>query len=292
MSGTVQDVTVLRQAEAEVRRLNEELEERVEQRTRELHDAQAELIKKERLATLGQLTATVSHELRNPLGAMRTSAYVLSKSIPEGYEAAQKAVIRIDRGITRCDKIIDELLDFTRSTEIDREAVMVDSWLKAVLSELAIPGGVKLKTDLRLGNLSAMLDSGRMRRAIINIVENACQAIAGQTGRNEEAGEGIVKISTSKVNGKIEFHIDDNGPGIPADIREKIFEPLFSTKNFGVGLGLPTVRHILNQHGGSVTLKSKPGVGTLFRLSFPLEEPEAGQQSTVGNCFPLGAVGS
>lgn len=290
-SGVAQDVTELRQAEEEVRRLNTELEQRVERRTAELRDAQAELIKKDRLATLGQLTATVSHELRNPLGAMRTSAYVLAKSLPDGNEAALKAIDRIDRGIVRCDRIIDELLDFTRSTEIDREAVTIDDWLGAVLSELSIPGGVKLETDLRLGNLAAMIDSGRMRRAVINIVENACQAIAGQAGWEAEVSKGIVTVSTGKVNGDIEIRVADDGPGIPVDIREKIFEPLFSTKNFGVGLGLPTVRQVLKQHGGSVVLESEPGVGTLFRLAFPLEEPEEGPQPTVGNCFPAALTG-
>lgn len=286
MSGTVQDVTVLHQAEAEVRRLNEELEERVEHRTRELREAQAELIKLDRLATLGQLTATVSHELRNPLGAMRTSAYVLARNLPDSNEAAQGAIARIDRGITRCDRIIDELLDFTRSTEIDREAVTIDAWLRAVLSELPVPGGVKLKTDLELENLAAMIDSGRMRRAVINIVENACQAIAGGADWDARTSEASVTISTCEVKGNIEICVADNGPGIPADIRDKIFEPLFSTKSFGVGLGLPTVRQIMKQHGGSVTLESELGAGTLFRLSFPFEAPEEGQQPTVGNCFP------
>ena len=290
MSGTVHDVTALRQTEAEVRRLNSELELRVEQRTSELREAQAELIKKSRLATLGQLTATVSHELRNPLGAMRTSAYVLSKSLPDGNEPALKAMARIDRGITRCDRIIDELLDFTRATEIELEAIMVDNWLTAVLPDISLPGGVKLETDFRLGTLAAMMDSGRMRRAIINIVENACQAITGQLGPDAATGEGVVTVSTGKVNGDIEIRIVDNGPGIPADIRERIFEPLFSTKNFGVGLGLPTVRQILEQHGGAITVESAPGVGTLFQLTFPFRAPDAGQQPTIGDCFPAGTV--
>lgn len=284
--GTAQDVTELRKAEAEVRRLNEELEMRVEDRTRELREAQAELIKKSRLATLGQLTATVSHELRNPLGAMRTSAYVLAKSLPDENEGALKAIARIDRGIARCDRIIDELLDFTRSTEIDRKAVAVDGWLRAVLSEMTIPVGVKLETELQLGNLEAMLDSGRLRRAIINIVDNACQAITGQSDWDTRTGAGIVHVSTGKINSDIEIRISDNGSGIPADIRGKIFEPLFSTKNFGVGLGLPTVRQILEHHGGTVTVESEPGAGALFRLAFPYVKPGKSQETTVGKCFP------
>jgi PAS domain S-box-containing protein len=287
--GTAQDVTDLRKAEAEVRRLNEELEVRVEDRTRELREAQVELIKKNRLATLGQLTATVSHELRNPLGVMRTSAYVLGRSLLDENESARKAMARIDRGITRCDRIIDELLDFTRSTEVDLEPVTIDNWIKAVLPDITLPVGVTLETDFRLGNLASMIDSGRMRRAVINIVENACQAMAGAVGSGVATETGIVTVSTGEKDGNIEIRIADSGPGIPADIREKIFEPLFSTKNFGVGLGLPTVRQILEQHGGSVTLESELGVGTLFRLAFPFKAPGAGQKSTIGSCFPSGA---
>jgi signal transduction histidine kinase len=211
---------------------------------------------------------------------------VLAKSLPDGNESAMKAIARIDRGILRCDRIIDELLDFTRSTEIDREPVTVDGWLRAVLSEMSVPVGVKLEAELRLGNLAAMFDSGRMRRTIINIVDNACQAITGQPGWDARTGNGIVTVSTVKSNGNIEFCIADNGPGIPADVMEKIFEPLFSTKNFGVGLGLPTVRQILEQHGGSVTVESEPGAGTRFRLVFPFIEPDTGQKPGVGNCYP------
>ena len=282
MHGTVQDVTNLRKAEAEVRRLNEELEQRVEQRTRELHEAQAELIKKDRLATLGQLTATVSHELRNPLGAMRTSAYVLEKSLPAGNEPARKAIARIDRGIVRCDRIIDELLDFTRSTTIDREPVPVDRWLAEVLSEQPVPDGIRLETDLWLGNLVAMIDPGRMRRAVINLVENACQAIAGQAAWDEAAGGVLVTVSTALVGGCVEIRVADNGPGLAADVRERIFEPLFSTKTFGVGLGLPTVRQVLEQHGGSVETESEPGVGTVFRPVFHPEGPKKSRSQARG----------
>jgi len=155
-----------------------------------------------------------------------------------------------------------------------------------VLSEMSVPVGVKLETELRLGNLAAMFDSGRMRRTIINIVDNACQAITGQPGWDARTSNGIVTVSTVKSNGNIEFRVADNGPGIPADIMKKIFEPLFSTKNFGVGLGLPTVRQILEQHGGSVAVESKLGAGTRFRLVFPFMEPETGQKQSVGKCFP------
>lgn len=262
-SGTAQDVTGLRAAEAEVRRLNEELEQRVEQRTRELRNAQAELIKKDRLATLGQLTATVSHELRNPLGAMRTSIYVLSQRADKDDERAHRAIERVERGIARCDRIIDELLDFTRAREIDRRPVDFDQWLGELLDELGPVGGAAIERDFGVTDRAVLIDADRMRRAVINLVDNASQAMDGQ----EQAS---ITVSTCLTSGNVEIRIADCGPGIGDEVLPHIFEPLFSTKNFGVGLGLPTVRNIAEQHRGSVEVERTGPSGTVFRLSFPV----------------------
>jgi PAS domain S-box-containing protein len=289
--GTAQDVTKLRQAEAEVRHLNGELEARVERRTRELQKAQQELVKKQRLATLGQLTATVSHELRNPLGVMRSSAYVLANGLPEGGERERQAADRLERGIARCDRIIDELLDFTRSAAVDREPVKIDPWLAAILSEQPVPAGIEVITDMGLGELVAMMDPERMRRAVVNILQNASQAITGQPGWEGIGEGGRIVVATGQVNGRIEIQIQDNGPGMSGEVTEKIFEPLFSTKNFGVGLGLPTVQQVLQQHGGQVVFEPVPAGGTLFRLIFPLEKDENGSLASDGISSPADIAG-
>lgn len=262
-SGTAQDVTGLRAAEAEVRRLNAELEERVEQRSRELRAAQAELIKKERLATLGQLTATVSHELRNPLGSIRTSVYVLSQRIDKEDDRAHRAIERVERGVARCDRIIDELLDFTRAGEIDRRPVAFDRWLDELLDDLDLAGSVEIVRDFGGPDADVLIDPDRMRRAVINLVDNAAQAMDGLENP-------AITISTRVADGLVEMRIADRGPGIPDSILPHIFEPLYSTKNFGVGLGLPTVRIIAEQHRGAIEVERTGPAGSVFRLSFPL----------------------
>jgi PAS domain S-box-containing protein len=270
MRGTTHDVTEYKRIEQQLARLNAELEQRVEERTAELRTAQGELVKSERLATLGQLTATVSHELRNPLGAMRTSMYVVEKKTDADDQRLRAAIDRVNRNITRCDQIIDELLDYTRIRDLNIQQTNINNWLGAVLSEQTVPDGVEVTRKFRAGGARVPADSDRLRRAVINIFENACQAVT-DARRNETLPQAPeVTVETRLKNDRLEILITDNGPGVPVEIREKIFEPLFSTKNFGVGLGLPTVRQIMKQHGGGVTIGEKRGGGAKFALWLPL----------------------
>ena len=256
----------------ELNRHRNDLENLVEERTKELHDTQNELVRKERLATLGQLTATVSHELRNPLGAMRPSVYVIQKNSDQGNERMQKAIERLDRNIDRCDRIIDELLDFTRITDLHLESVFIDEWLESVISEQVIPDGIKIEKDLDLSGVKLDIDSDRLRRAIINIIENACHAMMDENKKSVLSKESYLIINTGVSDKNIEITITDTGRGMSQEILGKIFEPLFSTKGFGVGLGMPTVKQIINQHGGVIEIKSEEGKGTRITLLLPISE--------------------
>lgn len=270
MRGSTQDITELKQIEQELARLNAELEQRVEDRTAELRAAQAELVKNERLATLGQLTATVSHELRNPLGAMRTSMYVVEKKTDAEDQRLRASIDRVNRNITRCDQIIDELLDYTRIRDLDLRQTDLDRWLGAILDEQDTPSKVTVKRKFGTKGARIPFDSDRLRRAIVNVFENACHAAAACAHR-----KALVSIETSLRKDRVQITVSDNGAGIPPEIREKIFEPLFSTKNFGVGLGLPTVRQIMEQHGGGIEIGEGRDGGAKFALWLPLaEEPE------------------
>ncbi len=241
----------------------------MEKRTAELRAAQDELVKSERLATLGKLTATVSHELRNPLGTMRTSMYVVEKITESEDLRLRSAIERVNRNITRCDRIIDELLDFTRIRELDIVETEIDSWLDGLLDEQVIPAGVTVERRFGTGGMTLLADTSRLRRAVINVFENACQAVQETEGRESSDAPRIV-VETRLTGGRFEICISDNGPGVPAGIAEKIFEPLFSTKNFGVGLGLPTVRQIMQQHGGHVEIDLAAEIGAKFALWLPV----------------------
>ncbi len=267
----VRDISERKRAEERIYKLNEELEQRVKQRTDQLRITQQELLRKERLATLGQLTATVSHELRNPLGAMRPSMYVIRNRVDLSDSRLQQAIERVDRNITRCDRIIDELLDFTRIQELDLQRVPIDEWLKTLLSEQRMPEGIALRWNLDLPGVNLSIDSDRLRRTVVNIFENACQAMIPEVSSRQVQSGSCLTVSTGAVQGRVELVIADTGPGISADVLPRIFEPLFSTKAFGVGLGLPTVKQIMIQHGGGLEVDTQEGQGTRMILWLPYD---------------------
>ena len=142
-----------------------------------LQDSMVKLARQERLATLGQLAGTVSHELRNPLGVIRNSLFSLRECVDAGHTTgAVKIVDRIERNIARCNMIVSDLLDFARSGEIKRDTVDVDGWLAAALDEHAVPAGITLRRELQFGGQLA-LDRDRFRQVLINLLDNAIQAI-------------------------------------------------------------------------------------------------------------------
>ena len=265
------DITRQKQTDAELVKYRENLERLVEERTQELKSAQDELVKKERLATLGQLTATVSHELRNPLGAMRPSIYVLKKLSTSEDKRVDEALERIDRNINRCDKIIDELLDFTRISDLNVEKISLNSWLENQLQESAIPENIQIETNYRLENDLITFDPDRLRRAFINVIDNACHSMMDDSKQTVNKNAKLI-ISTSNSDHKARIEITDTGSGIKKEIMTRIFEPLFSTKGFGVGLGMPTVKQIMTQHNGGIEISSTEGKGTCVTLWLPINK--------------------
>ncbi|HXQ50499.1 MAG TPA: ATP-binding protein [Stellaceae bacterium] len=227
--------------------------------------AEAELLKKERLSVLGQLTATVAHELRNPLSAIRNSLHAIRELTRASEVRMERPMARIERSIARCDSIISDLLDYARPRELDRTGMTLDPWLAEVLDEQKLPNEVTLERRLGAGDAVVTLDPDRFRRVIINLIENAAQALF-----ETEAAGGQRRITVSTASTDMtEISIEDNGPGIPPDVLPRIFEPLFSTKSFGTGLGLPTVKQIVEQHDGTVAIASDPGCGACVRIRLP-----------------------
>ena len=265
-------ISLKEKAEQEIVDLNSDLEKRVEDKTRKLQEAQTELLKKEKLAALGQLTAVVSHELRNPLGTMKIAIHLIEKSFPMDAPPIKRAFSRLNRSLDRCDQIIEEMLDFTRIKDLAREQVGIDDWLREVLEDQEVPEGIDLKIELGMPGLVLPVDPNRLRRAVINVVENACHAIKEKNGANGAGSLGHVAVTTRIAGERAEICISDSGPGIPPEALEKIFEPLFSTKSFGVGLGLPIVREILAQHDGGIEIESGQGHGARFVLWIPIPQ--------------------
>ena len=229
-----------------------------------------ELLSKERLSALGQLTATVAHELRNPLSAVRTTLPVIREAALAGGVTLDRPMARIERSIGRCNQLVTGLLDYTRPAVLNCKPTYIDAWLDAVLDEQTVPSAIRLERDLAASDCIVNLDPERFRRVIINLTDNATHAI------EQSSRSGQHKISvTTRVSDQLEITVRDTGPGIPVDILPRIFEPLFSTKSFGTGLGLPTVKQLVEQHRGSICIDSEPGHGTTVHISLPI----ANQQS-------------
>jgi PAS domain S-box-containing protein len=226
-----------------------------------LHAAQNELLRKERLAALGEFTGTVAHELRNPLGAVAAAAHVLRRKFTGQDADVEKALEFANRGIKRCDNIITELLDFARAKGLQPLPTKLEDWLSALLAEQELPAGVTLRHDFETNDTLACFDPEEMRRAVINLVDNACQAMTGESGV-----KGQLIVGTRATSERIEIDVTDSGPGIPRDSLARVLEPLYSTKTFGTGLGLPTVQRIMEEHGGGLEIDSEEGQGTQVTL--------------------------
>ena len=235
-------------------------------KARENRRLEVELVRQERLSALGQLTATVAHELRNPLSAIRNTVYTFKETAASKGIDLRRPIERIERSVTRCDRIISELLDYTRVRDLHRGAAPFDKWLDEVLAEQALPDGVTLVRNLSAPGHAISFDADRMRQVVINVIENAAQAMTPAGGKSDH--HRIVVTTAARLDA-FELVIADNGPGIPADILPKVFEPLFSTKSFGTGLGLPMVKQVIEQHGGTVEIASTPGKGTKVTLRLP-----------------------
>ncbi len=248
----------------ELKVLNGELEQRVEERTAELHEMQKQLVKNERLSTLGQVTATMSHEIRNPLGAIRSSVYVIRETATALNLKLNRPLDRIERSVARCDNIVGDLLEYTRTKELDAITVDGCEYLNEILDEQVLPDTVSLVRELQVPGPKVNVDLDRFRRVIINLVDNAAQAI-----RDNEGERGEIVVSCKPHDKGSVISVRDNGPGMSADVLGKIFEPLFTTKSFGAGLGLPTVKQLVEQHNAELRVDTEVGVGTTFSIIMP-----------------------
>ncbi len=250
------------------KRLNlhfEQLEGLVEERTQALEEAQRALVRQERLATMGQITAVVSHELRNPLGTLKGTLYLIARKVREAGLDLERALERSERSIVRCDRIIEELLDFTRNRALRLEPVQSPLWIKQIIEDLDVPNAIKVDFDLQCDRV-VHFDPEEFRRAVINVVNNAVQSLL------ENAIDGRrITLRNCFLEDRYELHVIDNGPGIAQEDLVKIFEPLYSTRGFGIGLGVPIAHDIMTKHNGGLKFFSTIGEGTTVVLWLPLQ---------------------
>jgi PAS domain S-box-containing protein len=256
LDGAVFDVTELRQALDQAK------------------EAMDKLSRQERLAALGQVAGTVSHELRNPLAAIRNSMALIRQLTADKGLGVERAVERVERNIARCNGIISDLLEFTRKRDLNRTSTAIDGWLAEMLDEHTVTEKVTVVRDLSSSGVVA-LDRDRFRQVMVNLLDNAAQAMTISGWSPTDGRQLTIVVKTEAAGPHVRLSVTDNGPGISAENQAKIFEPLFTTKASGVGLGLPTVRTIVEQHGGTIDVESTVDAGTAFVVWLPRQSGDA-----------------
>jgi signal transduction histidine kinase/HAMP domain-containing protein len=240
-----------------------DLEDQVRARTAALEAAREELVRKERLATLGQLAGSVAHELRNPLGVIKNSVYYLRMRGAEDERTARHLAI-LEREVATSNRIITELLDFARVPD----SRPIATSLNQIVSEYferngATPDGVQSVLQLTSESSELQADPHQLTLILGNLVRNAEQAMA-------DNGGGRLTVETVRqADGTLELAVSDTGGGIPREEFERIFEPLYTTKAKGFGLGLPIVKQLTTLNRGDVEVESEVGRGSRFSLRFP-----------------------
>jgi two-component system, NtrC family, sensor histidine kinase HydH len=216
----------------------------------------------ERLSTFGQLVGSIGHELRNPLGVIETSLFILKGRVGED-ERAQKHVARIAEHLELANAIITKLLDMIRDRPLMRERVGIGALLEQSRAAISTPPEVEVHLIVSPQVPAIEGDSVQLRQVFVNLLENA---VAAASPRGE------VQVSVSSADGRVRVVVEDTGPGVDPAIRRRLFEPLVTTKGNGIGLGLALVRRIVEHHGGSIGYQPKPGGGASFVVNLPAAE--------------------
>jgi two-component system, NtrC family, sensor kinase len=270
----------LRAALADINQFTQNLEIKVEERTRQLKAAQQKLVHTDRLASLGQLSASVAHEINNPISGVLNLGMLMQRITgngaipPERVEEFRKYLGQIVTETARVGRIVSDLLAFSRRSKPQRAPADLNRIVRTTLSlvqhKMAL-GNVELETRLAEDLPQAACDPSQIQQVVLNLLLNAAEA-------TQSKGGGRVSIATESRPGEVVLTVSDTGEGIQPESLGKIFDPFFTTKaeGKGVGLGLAVSYGIIQAHGGDIEVKSKVGEGTSFIISLPLDQAQRG----------------
>lgn len=262
--GLLSPTIVRKLDEDEIRHLNAKLKQNIVQ----LQEVQAELVRQEKLSILGQLSGSVGHELRNPLGVMSNAVYYLQMVLTDADETTKEYLGIIKKEIDNCLRIITDLLDFARTRPPKRTLAAVPGLVSQSLGKCAVPENIAIVLHLSDILPKVNVDPLQMEQVLQNIITNAIQAMPG--------GGTLTIIGTENPEaGLVRLSISDTGEGISPENRRKLFQPLFTTKARGIGLGLVVCKNLVAANGGRIEVKSAPSEGTTFTVVLPGEKVES-----------------
>lgn len=215
-----------------------------------------EEISKEKLYVLGLLSARIAHDLRNPLSVIKNTMELMK--LQNNDKQQKEHYDKINRTVSRMTHQINEVLDYVNPKPLQLESTTTTSIIQSSLEKIAKPNEVII--NIQKNDLPLVCDKEKMETVLINLITNAIQVMNNK---------GKINIKTVDQKDKIVIEVEDNGPGISSDVLPKIFDPLFTTKPIGTGLGLTSCKNIIERHGGTIDVKTDLGAGTTFVMTLP-----------------------
>jgi len=252
----------LKATKALLTRQGEALEKKVEERTKQLLDAQEELVRKEKLALLGQVADTVGHELRNPLGVINNAVYFLQTVLTDADETTKEYLGIIKDEIADAERIVSDLLDAVRTKPPHPEMVVVAELMQQTLRKCNVAPSITVNLDIPETIPAIQVDPMQMRQVFWNLITNSSEAMP-------DGGALDIKVEEDPAAKTVTVSIKDNGSGIAPEHLARLFQPMFTTKARRVGLGLVVVKNLTQANGGSVSVESAPGKGSVFTVMLP-----------------------
>ncbi|MDD2301760.1 MAG: PocR ligand-binding domain-containing protein [Eubacteriales bacterium] len=230
-----------------------------------LEETQAELVRKEKFSILGRLAGIVGHEIRNPLGVMSNAVYFLKTVLPDADDMVKEYLDIIKQEIDNSQRIMADLLDFAHTKTPQARPVAVRDLVAESLGKCRVPGNIEVRTDIPDALPEVNVDPFQMGQVLQNLIVNAIQAMP-------ERGSLHLSANSGSVPGSVEITVTDTGEGISPENMEKLFQPLFTTKTKGTGLGLAVCKNLTEANGGRIEAESRLGDGATFRVMLPVRE--------------------
>ncbi|MDD2926614.1 MAG: DUF3365 domain-containing protein [Rhodoferax sp.] len=256
-------------ADEAIRQLNEDLENKVRERTQQLLAAQEALVRKEKLAMLGQVAGNVGHELRNPLGVMSNAVFFLQTVLPQADDIVKEYLNIIRNEVAVSERIVADLLDAVHTREPSAETVNVRELIEQTLRKYTVAPSVSVQLNIPATLPPLRVDALQIQQALRNLLSNAVDAMP-------DGGTLEIAALENRSAGTITIHVRDTGTGMTSPVQAQLFQPLFTTKARGIGLGLVVVKNLIQANGGNVQVESEVGKGSVFSVTLP-SAPPAGE---------------